>query len=478
MTDKQQPVDLLVVGGGTAGIVGAKTAAGFGARTVLVEQARTGGDCLWTGCVPSKTLLSAADHAITMRELTGHRPDFAAVRERIHAAIGTIEPVDSPAALEAAGVGVVNGSLTFLAPGVAEVNGGQIRFRQALVAAGGAPATVDIAGLDPAFVVTSETVWELEALPARLAIVGGGPVACELGQAFARLGSQVTMVVRSRILPKEDPDATNLVRKVLESDGVRVLEHASIENAASTGTGTGTRIRFGNGTAIDTDTVLLAIGRVPRTTCLGLERIGVDLDAGGHIVTDARMRTSNPLIWAAGDVTANPQFTHLAGVHGSVAASNAVLGLKRRVSTTVPRVTYTSPEVAAVGLSMPDGGSAHRVRTVQHTHVDRAVTADNTDGFTRLVVDRRGKILGGTIVGPRAGESLAELTLAVQKGMTTSDIAGTTHPYPTYGDGVWNAAVADARERLASPLIERATAALVWGRRRWLDSAALHRRER
>ncbi len=476
MTVKHQLVDLLVVGGGTAGIVGAKTAAGLGARTLMVEQARTGGDCLWTGCVPSKTLLSAAEHATTVRALTGRPPEFAAVRERIFAAINTIEPVDSPAALEAAGVVVVKGTLAFRAPGVAEVDGEQIRFRQALVATGGAPVTTGIPGLDSGGVVTSDTVWGLEALPARLAIVGGGPVACELGQAFARLGSQVTMVVRSRILPKEDPDAAELVRASLASDGVRLLEHTAIENATTTGVRS--RIRLGNGTAIETDTVLLAIGRSPRTARLGLELVGVKLDGGGHIVTDERMRTTNPLIWAAGDVTANPQFTHLAGVHASVAAANAVLGLKRHVSATVPRVTFTSPEVAAVGLTTADGGPGHRVRTVLHAHVDRAVTEDNTGGFTKLVVNRRGKILGGTIVGPRAGESLAELTLAVQKGMTTSDIAGTTHAYPSYSDGVWNAAVADVRERLASPLMRRATAALACGRRRWLDRAALHRSDR
>ncbi|MCY0904780.1 dihydrolipoyl dehydrogenase family protein [Arthrobacter sp. H14-L1] len=476
MTDQHQLVDLLVVGGGTAGIVGATTAAGLGARTVLVERARTGGDCLWTGCVPSKTLLSAAEHAAKVRALTGQAPAFKAVRERIFAAINFIEPVDSPAALEAAGVRVVKGTLTFRAPGVAEIDGQTIRFRQALVATGAAPATTGIAGLDPAFAVTSETVWDLETLPARLTIVGGGPIACELGQAFARMGAQVTMVVRSRILPREDPDAVSLVRQALESDGVRILEHTGIQDAA--GTDAGTRLRLGNGASVPADAVLMAIGRVPRTACLGLERVGVELDGGGHITTDARMRTTNPLIWAAGDVTAHRQFTHLAGVHASVAAANAVLGLKRRISATVPRVTFTSPEVAAVGLSTADGGSRHRVRTVQHSHVDRAVTEGHTGGFTRLVVDGRGKILGGTLVGPRAGESLTELTLAVQKGMTTSDIAGTTHAYPTYSDGVWNAAVADVRERLASPLMGRATAALVWGRRRWLDSAALHRRER
>ncbi len=437
-------IDFLVVGGGTAGILGATTAAGFGARTVLVEQARTGGDCLWTGCVPSKTLLSAAEHAKAARTLTGQPPEFAAVRERVFAAISTIEPVDSPEALEAAGVEVLKGTLTFRSPGVAEVEGRTIRFRQALIATGGEPVSPDIPGLDPAVTVTSDTIWELEARPGRLAVVGGGPTACELGQAFARLGTEVTMIVRSRILPKEDPDAADLVRASLEADGVRVLEYAPVENAAITHSGTLILLR--DGTAVDTDTVLLATGRAPRTAGLGLERVGVSLDADGQVITDNRMMTSNPLIRAAGDVTANPRFTHVAGVHASVAASNAVLGLKRQVSGIVPRVTFTSPEVAAVGLTVADSRQRHRSRTVRHTHVDRAVTQDSTDGFTRLILDRRGKILGGTIVGPRAGESLAELTLAVQKGLTTSDIAGTTHPYPTYSDGVWNAAVADVRE--------------------------------
>ncbi len=476
MTVKQRTVDLLVVGGGAAGIVGAKAAAGFGAQTLLVEQSRMGGDCLWTGCVPSKTLLSAAEHATIVRSLTGVPPEFAAIRKRIFAAISTIEPVDSPAALAAAGVGFVQGALRFRAPGVAELDGDEIRFRQTLIATGGAPMTTGIPGLDPNLVMTSDTIWELEALPTRLAIVGGGPIACELGQAFARLGSQVTMLVRSRILPKEDPDAAALVREALRLDGVRILENAAIVNAASTGTGT--RIRLGNGTEVEAGSVLMAIGRTPRTADLGLERIGVDLDEGGYIVTDTRMRTTNPLIWAAGDVTAHPQFTHLAEVHASVAAANAVLGLKRRIRTTMPRVTFTSPEVAAVGLTTADSSPMHRVRTVLHAHIDRAVAEDNTDGFTRLIVNRRGKILGGTIVGPRAGESLAELTLAVQKGMSTSDLAGTTHPYPTYSDGVRHVAVTDGRERLVSPVIKRTTTALAWGRRRWLDTHAPHLRKR
>ena len=476
MTDKNRIIDLLVVGGGTAGIVGAKTAASLGARTVLVEKARTGGDCLWTGCVPSKALLSAAEHAVTVRHLNGQAPDFAVVRERIAAAIATIEPVDSPAALEAAGVEVLSGSLVFRGPGVAEVNGERIHFRQALLATGAEPVSTSIPGLDPETVVNSETVWNLTVRPSRLTVVGGGPVACELGQAFARLGSVVTMVVRSEILPKEDPAAVELIRASMAADGVIFWENATILDAAATSTGT--QIRLNSRQSFETDTVLVAVGRSPRTAGLGLERVGVELDADGHVLTDTRMSTSNPLIWAAGDVTANPQFTHLAGVHSSVAAANAVLGLKRRVSATVPRVTFTSPEVAAVGLSTAHTGSGHRVHTVAHSHVDRAVTEDNTGGFTRLIVDRRGKILGGTIVGPRAGESLAELTLAVHKGMTTSDIAGTTHPYPSYADGVWNAALADVRERLSLPAMRLAIGTLSWARRRWLAASVSSRRGR
>ncbi len=472
MTAHDRIVDLLVVGGGTAGIVGAKTAARFGARTLLVEQDRTGGDCLWTGCVPSKTLLAAAEHAKAVHAATGRRPDFAEIRKRIAAAIATVEPVDSPQSIEETGASVIKGSLTFRAPGIADVGGRTIRFRQALIATGGAPAGPGIPGLAAEVTVTSETVWELENLPARLAIIGGGPVACELGQAFARLGSAVTMVVRSGILAKELPEAADLVRSALKADGVRLLEHAAVESAAVDGAaaeGNGTRLRLGSGDVVDADVVLLAAGRSPRTTGLGLDVLGVDLDEKGHVVTDARMGTSNPRIWAAGDVTANPQFTHLAGVHASVAASNAVLGLSRRISATVPRVTFTSPEVAAVGLTVADPGLKHRSRTVWHNHVDRAVTDDATAGFTRLIVDKRGKILGGTIVGPRAGESLAELALAVQHGLTTSDVAGTTHAYPTYADGVWNAAVADVRENLAAPLMRRATSLLVRVRRLWLD---------
>ncbi|MEW1808751.1 FAD-dependent oxidoreductase [Pseudarthrobacter sp. NPDC080039] len=459
-------IDFLVLGGGTAGIVGAKTAAGFGARTVLVEQARTGGDCLWTGCIPSKTLVSAAAQAKNRRPGGGGKPDFSAVRERIAAAIRTIEPVDTPEALEDAGVKVLSGHVSFTGPGTAVLNGQVLRFRQALIATGGEPARPRIAGLDPAGTVTSETVWDLISLPKSLAILGGGPIACELGQAFARLGADVTMIVRSRILPKETPEAVDIIRDSLRADGVAILENSSVSHATSPAQGH--RLHLEDGTAVDADTVLLAAGRTPRTIGIGLEHVGVHLDERAHVLTDEHMQTTNPLIWAAGDVTAHPQFTHVAGVHASVAATNAVLGLRRRISPAIPRVTYTAPEIAAV--TSGGAGQPATSRTVRHSHLDRAVTEDRTEGFTELLVGRGGRVVGGTIVGPRAGESLAELSLAVHKKLTTSDIAGATHAYPTYSDGVWNAAVLDVRERLRSPLTRNAIKGLAIIRRLTLDA--------
>lgn len=450
MAPSDRLIDFLVIGGGTAGLVGAHTAAGLGARTTLVEQHRTGGDCLWTGCVPSKTLLSAAAQARTLRVQTGQDPDFQALRRRIAAAIRTIEPADSPAALEKAGVEVISGRATFTGTGTAEVDGRTLRFRQALIATGGQPADPGVPGLARGRTVTSETVWDLTELPARLAVLGGGPVACELSQAFARLGVEVTMIVRSRILAREIPGAVDIVRESLKADGVKILEQATVTKATTRGDEV--LLHLADGAAVLASTVLLATGRVPRTSRLGLERLGVVTDARGRVITDSRMRTSNPLVWAAGDVTAQPQFTHLAGVHASVAASNAVLGLGRRISGAVPRVTFTSPELAAVTDADAAGGRGVVSRTVWHSHLDRAVTEDRTEGFTQLLVGRGGRVLGGTIVGPRAGESLAELSLAVHRKLRTSDIAGSAHAYPTYSDGVWNAAVLDVRGRLASPL--------------------------
>lgn len=440
-------VDLLVIGGGTAGIVGSQTAAGFGASTILVERARTGGDCLWTGCVPSKAILAAAKHAKLEHDLTGRRPDFAAAREHVQNAIRSIEPDDSPETLERSGVAVITGEARFTSPGMADVDGRRVAFRQALIATGSEPAVPPIPGVEEAATVTSETIWDLESAPGRLVVIGGGPVGCELGQAFARFGSAVTMLTRSSLLPKEDREAAGIIRQALQDDGVTVLENTPAESMEMhDGV---TSVQAADGTRHAADVVLLATGRTPRSRHLGLEKVGVDCDAGGHIIADSKLRTTSDGIWAAGDVTGYPNFTHVAGVHASTAASNAVLGIGRTISAVVPRVTFTAPELAAVG---PVTGSQHPTATVYHRDMDRAITEGRTTGLTRLVLGKGSRIAGGTIVSPRAGESIAEVTLAVRKRLTTSDITGTTHPYPTFSDGVWNAAISSTRSRLASPV--------------------------
>ena len=474
-------LDLLVVGGGTAGIVGATTAASLGARVALVERDRTGGECLWTGCVPSKALLAAGSAAAQAREAfrlgvsVGEvRVDFPAVMQHVHEAIARIEPVDSPDALRRAGVEVVAAEAVFTSPRSADAGGRTLAFGQALLATGSAPVVPDVPGLRAAAPLTNETLWALRRLPGRLVVLGAGPVGCELAQAFARLGAQVTLVESApRLLAREDPQAAALVRAALEDDGVRVLTSARL--AAVDGDpghpGVVGVDAAGGEQQLGYDALLVAAGRRPATAGLGLVAAGVQVDADGAVRVDAHLRTTNPRVWAAGDLTAHPRLTHLAAVHGSLAATNAVLGLRRRVdSTAVPRVTFTDPEVAAVGASTwADDGPAARTVTRDHDHVDRAVAEDRRDGFTRLALDRRHRVVGATVVGPRAGESLAELVLATRKGLSTSDLAGTTHAYPTYADGAWNAAIDDVRGRLRSPGVRHALRAAAGVRRAWLS---------
>ena len=481
MISANRPWDLLVIGGGTAGIVGAKTAARLGARVALIERERTGGDCLWTGCVPSKALLAAAGRAANARHATAlgvSAPtvdvDFPAVMRHVRSAITAIEPQDSPAALREAGVHVIEGDASFTGPRAVEVGGERVEFHHALIAAGASPAIPPVPGLQEADPLTSDTVWDLESLPDSLVVLGGGSIGAELGQAFARLGSRVSIVEAApRLLPREDRDAADLVHTALERDGVEVLTGHKAVSVEGTPGGPGTiTIDSGTGiTKLSYDALLVAVGRRPRSDGLGLEAAGIELK-NGQVSVDEQLRTTNPRIYAAGDITTHPQFTHLAGAHGSLAASNAVLGVHRKTdASAVPRVTFTDPEVAAVGAPSWDEDPDKLPHTVtrEHTEVDRAIAEGRTDGFARLVLGSRGKIIGATVVGPRAGESLAEVTLAVRLGLTATDLGATIHPYPTYGDGVANAALAVVQARLAAPAVHGAMGALVTVRRWWVS---------
>lgn len=492
--------DLVVLGGGTAGIVGAKVAANFGARVLLIEAERTGGDCLWTGCVPSKSLLAAA-HVAAVGRSSGHygvqyaepSVDFAAVMSHVNAAITHIAPIDSPEALNEAGVEVLHGQAVLTGPQTVRVTEQDstpsvpvvhdLEFNQLLLATGARPAVPPIPGLAQAQPYTSNSVWGMRELPGRLAILGGGSIGSELSQAFARLGATVTLVEgERRLIPREDERASRILTSALQTDGVTVRTGAKVTavNTAAAGAtdddgdddGDGGSkpgsLTLDDGSTVEFDQLLVAVGRSPRTNGIGLEEAGVEVSEAGMVVVDDLLRTTNPRIWAAGDLTGHPQFTHLAGIHGSTAATNAVLGTRRKAASTIPRVTFTDPEIAAVGVSTQDLDPGHQRVIIDHAQIDRAVAEGRTEGYTAIAFDKGGTILGATIVGPRAGESLGELTLAVTKGLKTRDLAGVMHPYPTYNDGPWKAALDDVSERLSGPVLGRATDVLAAARKRYL----------
>lgn len=476
------PWDLVVVGGGTAGLVSAYTATGLGARVMLVERDRTGGDCLWTGCVPSKSLIAAAGviagarRASAFAQVDEPAVDFGAVLAHVRSSIATIAPVDSVDALREAGVTVVQGHAELTGPASLTVDGDSHQFRTAVLATGAAPRLPDIPGLLEAAPLTSETLWQLDHLPDRLVVVGGGAVGCEMAQAFARLGSQVTLVeVADRLLTRHDPEAAGIVADALRRDGVALRLGNRVTKVIADPGGRGEML-VDDGesqTAVTFDAVLVATGRQSRTQGLGLHRADVRLTQGGSVRVDRYLRTSNPRIWAAGDVTSFPHLTHLAGYHAGVATVNALLRLRRAVDlSAVPRVIYTDPEVATVGAPTwaPLTVATPRTITRHHDHVDRAVADGRTDGFARLTLSRNGsRITGATIVGPRAGESIAEMTLAVRRRMRVSELASTIHAYPTYADGPWNAAVDEMRRRLARPGAQQASKQWLRAWRRRVD---------
>ncbi|UGY91226.1 dihydrolipoyl dehydrogenase family protein [Streptomyces gobiensis] len=447
--------DLVVIGGGSAGLTAARTAGRFGDRTLLVERDRLGGDCLWTGCVPSKALLHVAAEVRTARSVgvyglaaASGPADLPAAMGHVKQAIAAIEPHDSAEALSPFGVEVAHGPAVFTGPRTLTVGSREISFRYAVIATGSSPALVPVPGLAEANPLTSDTVWEVAELPERLVVLGGGPIGCELAQAFARLGSKVTLMEKlDRLLPGEEPRASQVTRERLEAEGITVLTGYRAEKVADGAV-------YGPDGSIAYDALLAVTGRRANTAELGLEAAGVELTEQGAVQVDDRLRTSNARIYAAGDVTGLSAFTHLGGVQGGAAATDALLGVRRRIDyTSVPWVTYTDPEVARVGLTAEEARRQHgdrvRVHSLDNDRVDRAVSDGRTEGFTSLVLGPRGRIVGATVVSPRAGETIAHLATAVRLGWTASNYAKTVHPYPTYADGPWHTALTDVYARLA-----------------------------
>jgi pyruvate/2-oxoglutarate dehydrogenase complex dihydrolipoamide dehydrogenase (E3) component len=450
--------NLVVIGAGTAGLVSAAGAAGLGAKVALVERGLMGGDCLTAGCVPSKALLRAARAAAEVRRAgdfgirvpDGVTVDFPAVTARMRRLRADLSPNDSAARFRGLGVDVFLGDARFTGPETVEVAGRVLRFRKAVIATGSRPRVPAVPGLAEAGYLTNETVFALTELPPRLAVVGGGPIGCELAQAFARLGSRVTLVhSRGQLLPRDEPAAAELVERSLRRDGVDVMLNASVEGAERRADGKVLRLR--GGAEVTADELLVATGRQPNVEGLGLDAAGVSFHE------DDRLRTTNPRVFAAGDVASGYQFTHAADAMARIALQNALfLGRKRVSALTIPWCTYTDPEVAHVGLTEREArerGGTVRVFVQELRDVDRAVLDGETEGFVKVVAGKGGRILGATVVAAHAGEMIAELTLAMTGGLGLGTIARTIHPYPTQSEAVKKVGDACNRARL-TPLVK------------------------
>ena len=455
--------DMIIIGAGSAGLIAARFARGLGLSVALVERSRVGGDCTWTGCVPSKALVKGAAVAHSVREaarfgLPQSNPavDLGAVMERIRSVISHIYDTESPDVLANEGIEVILGEASFTTPNSVTVAGQALTARRFLICTGASPVIPPILGLDTVEFHTYETVWDMEKLPESLAVVGAGAVGCELGQAFARLGSEVTLIeAADRILPEEDPEVSEVISRRLADDGVRILvgEEAKSARPASV-VGQGINIELSGGHYVSAGAMLLAAGRRPNTAGLRLEIAGVDAGPDG-IRVDRYLRTARKGIFAAGDVTGGPQFTHYAGWQGFMAVRNAFLPMNTpAVRQYVPRATFTDPEAAQAGLTEVEAKDQHgdkvSVSRWPLAEVDRALTDGESRGFVKTVHKRNGAILGATIVAPRAGEMIHEWTLAIDKGIKLGDLARSIHVYPTYSMASQQLALRTETERLMS----------------------------
>jgi pyruvate/2-oxoglutarate dehydrogenase complex dihydrolipoamide dehydrogenase (E3) component len=471
--------DLVVLGAGTAGLVTAAGAAGLGAKVALVERDLMGGDCLNVGCVPSKAVIrpSRAVAELARAAGVGLRPemsaaaDFAAVMTRMRRVRAELSRNDSAERFRGLGVDVFFGEGRFAATERIEVDGRSLRFRRAVVATGSRPEIPTIAGLPETGYLTNETVFSLSEQPRRLAVIGAGPIGCELAQAFRRLGSEVVVLdVLPRILGREDRDAVALLTRVLERDGVRLALGAEIRRVER-GDG-GKTLRFtigGSQNAVTVDEILVGAGRAPNVEGIGLEAARVEFDRKRGVLVDDRLRTTNPRIFAAGDVCLETKFTHTADFAARIAIQNALfLGRKRFSKLTIPWCTYTQPEVAHVGLHEEDAatrGIAVDTFLRSFAHVDRAVIDGDEEGFVKIHVRRGGdRILGATIVADNAGDLVSEITLAMTAGVGLGKLARVIHPYPTRAEAIRQLGDAYNRTRLTPFVKLLFTTWLRWSR--------------
>lgn len=459
----QKRYDLVVVGAGTAGLVASAIAAEMGARVAMIESGLAGGDCLVTGCVPSKSLLHSARLALRGG---AEPPDFDALMQRMRRIRADIARHDAVEAFAERGVEVHLGQARFVAPDAVEVAGQRLRFIRAILATGAEPVAPPIEGLKDADPLTNESVFSLTRRPRRLAVVGAGAQGCELSQAFAAFGAEVTLIEqRDRILPTEIPDASRALQESLEASGVRVLTGASIRRVEPRGTTTSIELdRAGEAHSLEVDRVLLAAGRRARTGGMDLDRAGVTLQDGG-VRVDHRLRTTNRRIYAAGDCCMASHSTHGAHASARIAVRNALfLGRGRADRLTIPRCVYTTPEVAVVGDAHADTG-VEPIR-IPFSEVDRAITEDDPRGFLDLRLTPRGAIRGATIVGDGAGDLITILTEAMERGVRAQRLSQVVFPYPTRAE-IIRLACERHELRSLSPLTRRAASGAL-RLRRWI----------
>jgi pyruvate/2-oxoglutarate dehydrogenase complex dihydrolipoamide dehydrogenase (E3) component len=472
--------NLVVIGAGTAGLVTAAGAAGLGAKVALIERDRMGGDCLNAGCVPSKGIIragraahdarSAAQFGVTCGDAISI--DFKKAMERMRRIRAGLSEHDSAERFSRElGADVFFGTGKFLGPDSIGVGGAVLRFKKAAICTGTRPAAPAIPGIEEAGYLTNENVFQLTELPARLIVIGGGPIGCELAQTFARLGSRVTLLhAHGHVLPREDDDAAALVQKSLVRDGVELLLDVKVIQAARRGRDKIVSVEHRGGKKEQAaDEILVGIGRAPNVEGLDLEKAGIAFDPRLGIGVDDRLRTTNPRVYAAGDICFPYKFTHTADALARIVIANALFGGRQKGSSLViPWCTYTDPEVAHVGMYENDarrrGIDVHTL-TVPLSDVDRAVLDGETEGFARVHLKKgTDKILGATIVARHAGDMINELTLAMTAGLGLSAIGKTIHPYPTQGEAVKKLSDAYNRMRL-TPLIKKAlTTWLAWRR--------------
>jgi pyruvate/2-oxoglutarate dehydrogenase complex dihydrolipoamide dehydrogenase (E3) component len=449
--------NLVVVGGGTAGLVAAAGAAGLGAKVALVERDRLGGDCLNTGCVPSKVLLAEARRSTALPK----EQRFVEVMRTIRQRRAEISHHDSAERFQQLGVDVFLGAGRFTSATTISVGESTLRFKNACIATGARARLPELAGIEGVEVLTNESIFSLQDLPASLCILGGGPIGCEMAEAFSELGTEVTLLERGeRILGRDDPEAATLVQAALVQRGVKVVTHAKVQRLESLETQNGvTYTSQGRSICLEVDQVLASTGRQPNVEGLGLESLGIDYDARTGIQVNDRLQTNLKHIFAAGDVCTSKKFTHHADFMARLVLKNALfLGRSRVSRLVVPWCTYTSPELAHVGITAEEvrsRGSDVVTLTVPFAEVDRAVLEGDDGGFVRVHLKKRsGRILGATVVGPHAGDLISELTVAIQHGIEIQQLGNTMHPYPTRADAIRKLGDAYNRTRL-TPFIQR-----------------------